>query len=266
MITLLTDFGTTDPYAGMMKGVIASVCPRAAVVDITHEIAPQDVAGAADILDYAHTCFPAGTIHVAVVDPGVGGQRAVIAVEAGDYTFLAPDNGLLGPVLERLAVKRAVRVENEAFFRHPVSRTFHGRDIFAPVAGHLAGGIDLDDLGPRIKADELIRLSLPVPEVADGRVAGVVVGIDRFGNLITNIDRDCIERAIIGSASGRIEVSIGGHRIFHLSETYAAAEPGELLALIGSRGRLEISVNQGSAQAFCDASRGDRVRVLPHPP
>lgn len=260
MITLLTDFGTTDPYAGIMKGVIASICPQATVVDITHDIAPQDVLEAADVLEYAFAYFPPGTIHVAVVDPGVGGQRAVAAVEAGEFLFVAPDNGLLGPVLDQAAAGRAVRVNNPEFFRHPVSRTFHGRDIFAPVAAHLARGVDLDALGPRISIEELVRLTVPRPEISKGRITGAVIGIDRFGNLITNIRENELDQ-MGAAAAGQVAVTIGSRTISGLSATYEDAAPGSLLALVGSRGRLEISVSRGSAQAACGAARGDRVIV-----
>jgi len=189
MITLVTDFGTTDPYVGMMKGVILSKDPSAAIIDITHEIAPQDFAGAAYIIYSAFRYFPIGSIHVIVVDPGVGSDRSIIAVSMGGHYFLAPDNGVLDLILATGKVDFITTVENDTYFLKPVSRTFHGRDIFAPVAGYLSKGVAIDRLGVEIKKDHALRLDLPIPYLSQtGALVGEIIRIDRFGNLITNID------------------------------------------------------------------------------
>ena len=248
VVALLTDFGHADAYVGVMKGVLLSVCPEARVVDLSHEVAPQDVAGAAFLLEGACGYFPDRTIFVCVVDPGVGSERRIVAVETRRHVFLAPDNGLLGFLADE--AKRIVRVENRACFLNPVSRTFHGRDIFAPVAGRLAKGLDPARLGPRTAS--LRTLDLPEPKAVAGGLEGRVLAIDRFGNLITNIRAGRLAAA---------EIRIGRARIAGVKGTYADAAPGELLAVVGSTGRLEISVNRGHAAERLGVRVGDRVRV-----
>lgn len=253
VVALLTDYGLRDSYVGILKGAILSVAPEARIVDLTHEIPPQDIREASRVLAAAVPYFPAGTIFVSVVDPGVGSDRAVAGVEWGGHLFLAPDNGLLG-ILAR--PDRMVHVTASKYFRHPVSDTFHGRDIFAPVAGHLVRGVDLGRFGPPLKS--LQESDLPALRPAAGRgVQGEVVAIDRFGNVITNIPGEAI------SDGPGLRITVGRRTLRKLSRTYADVRKGDLLALVGSTGHLEISVNQGSAQKAARIRRGDRVVVTP---
>lgn len=267
VISLLTDFGLSDPYAGIMKGVIASICPQAIVIDITHKIAPQDVHGAAYALAEAYPYFPEGTIHVAVVDPGVGSGRRIVAVKAGAGVFIAPDNGLLSLVIEDQAVSSAFQVENPRIFIHPVSRTFHGRDIFAPAAAWLACGMDMDRLGTPLDTGALVRLNLgPPPKVDEkGRLCGSVMAVDRFGNLITNIRRADMEDAFGNWVAAEQDICVlAGRRIIRgFSDYYSSVPQGALLAILGSSGRLEISVNAGDAGKQLNLGRKDRVIVSP---
>ena len=271
VISLLTDFGLEDPYVGIMKGVILSRAPAAAIVDLTHQVDPQDLTAAAFLIDGAYCWFPMHSVHVIVVDPGVGGSRAIVAMAAAGHFFLAPDNGVLTRILDSGPVEALVHVENPEFFIHPVSRTFHGRDIFAPVAAHMALGRALSDFGPQASVADLKRLDLPVPYESDtdaGAVlVGTVIGIDRFGNLITNLDEARLRSFVPDPETAGLSVHIGGHAVHGLARSYQAAAPGELLAIIGSRGYLEISVNTGDASRHCAAGRGSEVRVSrPRPP
>ncbi len=253
IITLLTDFGTRDGYVAAMKGVLLSIAPEAHLVDITHEVAPQEIAEAAFTLATSWRFFPAGTVHLAVVDPGVGSERRAIAVAAGGHRFVAPDNGVLSLALAGLPLE-AVSLENRGLFRPEVSQTFHGRDIFAPVAAHLALGAPLSEAGPSLP--DIVRLpeAAPHPETP-GAWQGTVVAVDRFGNLVTNIPADLVR----GSA---LRVEIAGAAIGRLSEFYAEAPPGGLLALVGSAGTLEVAVNGGSAADRLQVRRGAQVRIV----
>lgn len=261
VISLLTDFGLSDPYAGIMKGVIASICPEAQIIDITHQVAAQDLTRAAFFLASAYPYFPEETIHVAVVDPGVGSSRAIAAVKTSAGVFLAPDNGLLTLILEQQQVLAAFRVENPDIFIHPVSRTFHGRDIFAPAAARLACGMDMEKLGTRINAESLIRLdSLQKPGLDEkGRLLGSVTAVDGFGNLVSNIRQSDIEQAF----KKKTDICIhAGERIIRgISESYASVGEGDCLAIIGSTGFLEISVNRGDAAAKLNMDRSSRIIV-----
>lgn len=267
VISLLTDFGLSDPYAGIMKGVIASVCPDARIIDITHQVAPGDVYGAAYALAAACPYFPADTVHVAVVDPGVGSGRRIISVKTGAGTFLAPDNGLLSLVADKHPISAAYSVENPDIFIHPVSTTFHGRDIFAPAAAHLACGMDMSELGRPVSEKSLVRLDPGPPPEPDenGRLCGSVIAVDRFGNLITNIGRADIDKAFGSAAAAGKDICISaGDRIIRgISESYSSVPEGVLLALIGSTGRLEISVNADSAASQLNLGRKDRVTAAP---
>src|SRR6185436_7331033 len=252
IVALLTDYGLQDPYAGLLKGALLSVNPAARIVDLTHEVPPQDIREGSRILAAAVPYFPAGTIFVAVVDPGVGTPRAIVGVETGRHLFLAPDNGLLGFL--RRDARRIVRIEESRYFLKPVSQTFHGRDILAPVAGRLSRGADLARFGPAVK--KLETLDETAPSVApDGALRGEVVSIDRFGNLITNIPGEMLPDA------PRVRITVGRRVVRSLSRSYADVRKGNLLALVGSTGHLEISVNQGSARAAAGIRRGDRVLV-----
>jgi len=263
VITLLTDFGLADPYAGIMKGVILSVNPSAVIVDLTHDIPPQDIAVAAYVIDSAFRYFPAGTIHVVVVDPGVGGERGIIAASAAGQLFLAPDNGALTLILKSCPVDGVFLVENSRYFRHPVSRAFHGRDIFAPVAGHLSAGLAPDQLGPRITTGQWVTLDMPIPHVStDREIAGEVVRVDRFGNLITNIDQPLIHATFGDTDPRALKIAVGGFVVIGLSGVYRDAPSGALVALVGSTGLIEIAVNRGSAADVCKASTGSRIKIF----
>lgn len=260
VISLLTDFGLTDAHVGIMKGVILSTAPAARIVDISHDISPWGLVQAAYLIHASYGYFPQKTVHTVVVDPGVGSHRAIVALAANDHLFLAPDNGVLSLVLEKTTVATAVKVENRRFFREPVSRTFHGRDIFAPVAAHLAVGADIHQLGPPLDPSALVRLPIATPLTSEtGELIGAVIDIDRFGNLITNIDEDRITGSRQPAAA---TVRIGHHTLFGLSGSYAEAASGQPLAIIGSRGTLELSINCGDARTFFSAAIGDPVRVV----
>jgi S-adenosyl-L-methionine hydrolase (adenosine-forming) len=249
-ITLLTDFGTADGYVGAMKGAIAELAPDVVVDDIAHDVAPGDVAAAAWALSRYWRLYPAGTVHVVVVDPGVGSGRRAIAAEAEGRLLVAPDNGVLSLVL-RVAAANVVALEAVSYFREPVSRTFHGRDVFAPVAAHLAVGVPLGRLGPAI--GNPTRLVFPDPTRTRDGAEGAVIHVDRFGNLITNVPEAwCGPGALVW---------VGGRTAGEVRRTYADVASGELVALIGSAGLLEVSVRDGSAASALEAERGTAVRL-----
>lgn len=255
-VAFLSDFGTRDHYAGTLKAVVLSVCPDATLVDIGHEIPPHDVVAGALELAACFKYFPAGTIFLVVVDPGVGSSRRGIAAEAGDFKFVAPDNGVLSGVFDELPPKRVVELTERKYARATVSRTFEGRDRFAPAAGWLAKGINLTWLGKGITNFHTLRL--PRPAVSGDQVTGEVVRVDRFGNLITNIDRRTFEQLANG---GPIVVKAGTRDVPRVVATYADAPQGELCALFGSTDHLEIAVNAGDAAATLGLSRGGAVTV-----
>lgn len=262
IITLLTDFGLEDAYVGIVKGVILSVSPSATIIDISHNIAPQDVVRAAYLIDVSYGYFAPGTVHVVVVDPGVGSDRAIVGVEMKGHRFLAPDNGVLTAVLAEGPADRVVRVENSSFFLNPVSRTFHGRDIFAPAAAHLSMGLDLGALGPTVDSEALIRLRLPQPIFTDvPEIVGVVIAVDRFGNLVTNIRDQDLAKLMGRTGVRELIIQIGKRLFFGLSDSYASVAFGAPLAIIGSSGCLEIAVNGGSAVQDLEAGPGDEIRV-----
>lgn len=253
IITLTTDFGLKDHYVGVMKGVILGVAPAATVVDITHGIEPQNLHQAAVVLANAATYFPAGTIHVVVVDPGVGTDRRVLLAEAGGHLILMPDNGVLTRLAAVSPPERVTAVMAARFFRPRVSATFHGRDIFAPVAAHLANGLSPGELGPTV--DDWVRLEWPEPCGEAGRIEGLVLYADRFGNLITTIDAETA--AALGDGA---RATVAG-RTCSLVRTYADAPPGEVVALVGSSDLVEISVVQGSALDALAAGPGTPVTL-----
>jgi len=252
VITLTTDFGMRDTYVAEMKAAILSITRDVHVVDITHEVAPHDVLEGALALEAAAPRFPTATIHVAVVDPGVGTARRGLAVASGDQVFIGPDNGLFTPFLGG-APWRAFELRAEQFRAAGVSRTFHGRDVFAPAAAHVARGLEPGRLGPIVT--DPVLLAWPRARVTEGRVGGAVVHVDRFGNLVTSIDGDTI--ALLGSG---VTVRVGG-RILPLVQTYGELARGSAGALVGSRNRLEIAVNAGSAATMLRARRGSPVVV-----
>jgi S-adenosyl-L-methionine hydrolase (adenosine-forming) len=255
ILAFLTDFGTRDHYVGAMKGAALSVCPDAILVDISHDIAPHDILGGAMALAAAFHYFPPGTIFVAVVDPGVGSARRGIAASAADYRFVAPDNGLLSLAFGQAPPEIVVELTNPEYARADVSRTFEGRDRFAPAGAWLACGTALEAFGPRL--DTWHSLSLPAPDVGDGALRGEVLVVDRFGNLITNIDRPTFDAFASG---GSATVALGRHRA-RVVETYADGSQDEICALFGSSDRLEIAVNAGNAAERLGAARGARIVV-----
>jgi len=260
IITLLTDFGVESTYPAQMKGVIMGRCPEAAIVDLSHGVPKHDVHTAAFMLSSAAQAFPAGTIHVAVVDPQVGSQRRALAAECGGSFYVAPDNGLLTLVAYGQSLfglecppARIVSIENRTFFRADVSGTFHGRDIFAPVAAALACGTPVDELGPPV--DEIERFDLPLPTHAGDLVSAHVVNVDSFGNLTTNV----AARMLAGADPAGIQVHVGGAVVRGLSRAYSDVPAGVLLAYIGSAGLLEVAVNRQSAAVRLGAAVGTPV-------
>lgn len=256
LITLTTDFGLTDSYVGQMKGVILSIAPQATIVDLCHGIRPQDVLAGAIALESAVGSFPPGTIHVAVVDPTVGSGRAALAVQTDLGLFIGPDNGLFTAVLARWPARAAVKLTNPAFHRQPVSPTFHGRDVFAPVAAHLAVGTPLHALGE--PATDLVQLDLPHPEPIDSgaRLTLHVLYADHFGNLVTDLAADFFDRWRRSHGSGHVTIQIESVRIDRISTTYSDVCEGRFLAYFGSSGRLEIALRNGSAADTLHARPG----------
>lgn len=264
VISLLTDFGTQDEYVGVVKGVILAVNPAAIIVDLSHTIAPQDVSAAAYLLKSAFRYFPKDSVHAVIVDPGVGSNRQIVAVRMGGHLFVAPDNGVLSLLLSEGQPDQVVAVTDERWFLHPVSRTFHGRDIFAPVAAHLSLGVDPASLGPAVKADDLMRLSFSSPTIGpSGRLAGEVVFIDRFGNLATNIDTAHLQPLIDQAGDHGLIIEVAGRQMNGLALSYSHFQPGRLLAIIGSRNSLEIAVNMGNAAEVLNVKPGAPVHVWP---
>ena len=237
IITLLTDFGSGSPYMAAMKGVIFSVCPAATIVDLCHDIPPQDIRRAALFLEEAADWFPPETIHVAVVDPGVGTSRAIVYARIGRQQFVAPDNGLLSRLAARTPPTKLIRLEDPAYWLPQVSSTFHGRDIMAPVAARLALGLDPDRLGPPL--ERLSVLDWPEPRPSPTRIDGRVIEIDSFGNLITNITADLLASR---PTDRRVCVVCNIYETWGIYHAYAEQPRGTLVALIGSNNRLELAL------------------------
>jgi S-adenosylmethionine hydrolase len=257
VIALITDFGLHDVYVGVMKGVILSVNPDARVVDVTHSIPRHDVAAASHALAAAVDFFPAGAIFTVVVDPGVGTGRAVICAEIDGRYFLAPDNGLLGPMLDEKGYDALVRVQREDLCLNPVSSTFHGRDIFAPVAAHMSAGLSVSDLGP--ETSEYVSFEITAAEIGPGRVVASVTWIDNFGNAVTNCPASSAGEVIRGWSGIAVE---GRPENIPLVTSYESVPPGALLAIVGSSGYLEISVREGSAAERLGLKSGDTVALV----
>jgi len=255
IITLTTDFGLRDPFVGVMKGVILGICPSARLVDLTHEVAPQDVLAAAFALESAAPFFPGGAVHLAVVDPGVGSARRALGIRADGQYFVGPDNGLFTFVFAGRDWA-AVALEVREFRLASVSGTFHGRDVFAPAAAHLAAGISLDRLGPGVS--DPVRLAWPECRMVGGDLVGEVIGSDRFGNLLTSVTA---ERLGGLDAALSVTVVVGGRALGPLASCYAEGREDVPAPIIGSTGRLEIFARNGSALAQLGAGRGTAVRV-----
>ena len=256
VIALLSDFGTRDHYAGTMKGVILGICPDITLIDITHDVPAHDILDGALQLAAACRYFPPHTIFLVVVDPGVGSARRGIAAESGDYRFVAPDNGVLTLALRDFPPKRVVELTERRYARPTVSRTFEGRDRFAPAAAWLAKGIQLTALGRPVA--DYQRLDVPSPAVTDDAVRGVVLHVDRFGNVVTNIDRRTFEAAVRGRP---VQVVVDGHRVDQIVATYAEIPPHGICGLFGSTDHLELAANAASAAEQLGVVRGAVVEV-----
>ena len=256
VIALLSDFGTRDHYAGTMKGVMLGICPDATLIDITHDVPAHDLIDGALQLAAACRFFPSGTIFLVVVDPGVGSARRGIAAEAGEYRFVAPDNGVLTVVFRDFPPKRIVELTERRYARPTVSRTFEGRDRFAPAAAWLAKGIQLTALGRPVT--DYQRLEIPVPAVTPESVLGTVLRIDRFGNLVTNIDRRTFEGV---ARSGAVQVTAAGRAVGRIVATYSEIQGNEVCALFGSTDHLELAANSASAAELLGIERGAEVEV-----
>lgn len=255
IVTFTTDFGAHDGYVGALKGVVLSLARHATLVDVAHGVPARDVAAGAVAIAQAAPLFPVGTIHVVVVDPGVGGARADLVVVAGGSFFVGPDNGVLS--LAARAPRQIFRIEAPSFRREPVSPTFHGRDVFAPAAGRLAAGAAPSEAGPEMPS--MVELALPPLHRKDGVVEGEVIHVDGFGNLITSLPAEVVARA---TNDWTVEVEGGDGRFEpRLGRTFSDVEPGALIAYVGSGGQLEIARRDGSAARRLGAERGTIVRV-----
>ncbi|MCK5256844.1 MAG: SAM-dependent chlorinase/fluorinase [Deltaproteobacteria bacterium] len=257
IITLTTDFGDESGYAGVMKGVILTVNPDCQIIDITHRVSQQDVEEAAFLLNNSFSYFPEHSIHVVVVDPGVGSERKPILVETDKYWFVGPDNGVFSFMFLMEGFKKVWEITNESYFLPEVSSTFHGRDIFAPVAAHLSLGVSAEELGKELKG--FVMLKDLEPKVEAGVIKARVVYADHFGNLISNISKDLFSRLV---ADKSFNISVGGEMIQKLSLSYADVRDGEVLALFGSSQWLEISVKNGNCQKELDIKKGAEINIL----
>jgi S-adenosylmethionine hydrolase len=260
IITLTTDFGLIDGYVAAVKGVILSINPQATLIDITHQIPSQNINQAAFVLSTAYNYFPPQTVHLIIIDPGVGTKRRAIILKTPQYYFIAPDNGILSYIIRKLSTKlelksglAAVAITNPKYWRSPVSYTFHGRDIFAPVAAHLSLGVPIKKFGETISSITILPLA-EIHRAPDGTLFGQIIHIDSFGNLITNIEETDLPE-------GEMIILIGSQTIKGLSRTYA--EGGKLVALIGSSGYLEIALREGNAATYFGAKIGSEVAIRP---
>ena len=256
VITFLTDFGHRDAFVGTMKGVVLGICPEARIVDLSHEIAPQRIEEGAFVLRTAYPYFPAGTVHVAVVDPGVGGARRALIVETPEYRFVGPDNGIFAHVYAKEADLRVVSVTETRYLLPEISNTFHGRDVFAPVAAHLALGVPVSDFGPVI--DDYNTGAFTEPVAREGGITGRVLHIDRYGNIITDIGESLFREATRGK---NFRIRMAGLVLDRVCASYDEAADGTALAILDSVGLLEIAVNGGSAEEYLGVSTGYRVEV-----
>jgi S-adenosylmethionine hydrolase len=255
IITLTTDFGLVDPFVGIMKGVIAGRAPGATVIDVTHGIPPQDVRAGALVVRHAVPYFPRGSIHVAVVDPGVGTERRALCVETASGWLVGPDNGVLSLAASSDTVRRIVHLTDERFFLPRRSDTFHGRDVFAPVAAALATGTAAADLGTEVH--DLVRIDLPVARVDERTVRGEVIYVDRFGNLVTNVERNIVDRI----RDRRPTVRLAGKAVGSIVTAYDAIARGDAGAVVNSWDLLEIAVRDGSARDRLGVGVGESVLI-----
>ncbi|MCR4373528.1 MAG: SAM-dependent chlorinase/fluorinase [Acidobacteria bacterium] len=256
-IALLSDFGTRDHYAGVMKGVVLSICPDAVLVDISHDLPAHDIPFAARELAATYKYFPAGTIFLVVVDPGVGSARRGIAADVGDWRFVAPDNGVLTAVLQEAPPKKVVELTERRYARPTVSRTFEGRDRFAPAAAWLAKGIQLPALGRAVS--DYVQIDLAQAVLLDGEIRGEVVRVDRFGNVVTNVDRRLCEK--LTGAGGTMRIEVGGRPVDRLVSTFSEIGAGDVCALFGSTDHLECAAHAASAAEVLGVGAGAVVTV-----
>lgn len=256
VITLMTDFGTNDHFVGVMKGVILNINPKVQIVDITHAVPPQDIHGAAFLINSTYRYFPDGTIHVVVVDPGVGSRRRAIICQTDTAYFVCPDNGVLSYILSGNTTHRVVALDNTSYRLSEVSNTFHGRDIFAPAAAHLSRGVSLSQFGDAV--NNVVRLPIQIPQVTKTAMVGSVIWVDHFGNLITNLTSDMLESFGVENS---FVIRAGKAEICRLNYSYAESKKSECLAIIGSSGYLEISVNQESAAQVLGLKCDDVIEI-----
>jgi S-adenosylmethionine hydrolase len=259
IITFTTDFGLSEHYVGAMKGAILNIHPEASIVDISNGVPSFDVLDGAITISQAYSYFPSETVHLVVVDPGVGSERRPLVVTTARHHFVAPDNGVLSLIYEREERISVRHITAEHYFLQPVSQTFHGRDIFAPVAAHLSKGMDPAKLGDEVS--DYMRLAAPRPKPAGAVLKGIVLKVDKFGNLVTNITpRELPSLLAAGSLPFRLQV--GKVEVTRLHTAYAQGAPGEIFAILGSMGYLEIACNRGSAAQVAGAGRGAEVSVM----
>ena len=256
MITLVTDFGNESGYAGVMKGVILTVNHNCQVIDITHQVSPHDIEEAAFLLYNTYSYFPKHSIHIVVVDPGVGSERIPIVVETDKHWFVGPDNGVFSLLFSGEGVKKVWEITNKCYFLPEVSSTFHGRDIFAPIAAHLSLGVPAEELGKEVK--KFIRLKDIDPKVFKGMIKAKVIHVDRFGNLVSNISQDLFNKVV---ADKSFSITVGGRKVQKLSLSYTEAGNDEILALFGSSGWLEVSLKDGNCQKELQVKKGAAVEI-----
>lgn len=260
IITLLTDFGEKDPYVAAMKGVILTIAPHVKIIDITHNISKFNIREGAFILASIINYFPKNTIHVGVVDPGVGSKRKPIIVITKRSILVGPDNGLLMLAAEKEGLLKVLEIKKNQFLLEEVSYTFHGRDIFAPVAAYIAKGVKPEEIGEQVK--EYVKLPFPKPEIHENKITGEIIHIDDFGNIITNISRRELQEKSI-TINSKITLEIGGRREkLELKDSYSKVEIGSPLAIIDSFNLLEIAVNQGNAAKQYNVKIGDKVEII----
>jgi S-adenosyl-L-methionine hydrolase (adenosine-forming) len=259
IITLTTDFGTNDHFVGAMKGVILEITPETEIVDISHAVQAFDVLDGAIAISQAYSYFPTGTVHVVVVDPGVGTARRPIIASSDGYHFVAPDNGVLSMVYAREERIHVRHITSEHYFRQPVSNTFHARDVFGPVAAYLAKQVDSHKFGDEI--EDFVKFAAPRPKAAgENRMRAVVLKVDRFGNLVTNVTPDDVPALFSGKS--KFKITVGSKDVSEIHSAYAEGAPGEVFGILGSMGYLEIVANRAAAAQITGASKGSEVAIM----
>jgi S-adenosylmethionine hydrolase len=253
ILTLTTDFGKNGSYVGAVKGVLLMINPRIKIIDITHEISCFNILEGALVLNSSYLFFPKGTIHLAVVDPGVGGKRKGILIQTDNHYFIGPDNGLFSFIFEKEKIRGIFDLTNSKYFLNKPSTTFQARDVFAPVSAYLSLGVDPKEFGTMTK--ECYKFKLPQPVYKNDHITGEIIYIDRFGNLVSNINSNLVKEEKM------VQLKIGNKKLGHLRNYYAEVKEGEIIALVGSNNLLEIAVNQGNAQKILKAKIGDKITI-----